>query len=220
MKCLHNTRNTFVLQATEAAAMLGIPFRSVTRFTQMLAGCVIPEKGVDVQEGWRQYGEKIFSAHVEGIKRGMGNFRFVLIHDCGKSNQGLHSLVNIVQNRTKSYCLPPVLKEKGTTWDAASLKVEIDTILTKLGLGTPFLLRSDRGGGDGGASRDLAFEWNIRFLSCLPHALSNVVTALQKHLKSASNMVYKLAFSLNYVLATSTRQSRWLAVQEKTQHDS
>lgn len=214
-KLFPKTRSTVVQkQAAHGSLFLGIPPQKLTTFTQMLGGSVIPAGGIDVTAAVKQHGPELTSATNEVIKKKMSGRPFFIIHDLGtKGEFSIHSI--IVQSREASYALEPRTL-KGTSFTGDELLSVTKEMLRDVGIeGTPFLIRSDRGGATGAASRRLAASWGVPFLGCPMHMLNNVVKEIQFWLEDRKNVAFVLCDLLNNLFnGQDKRVSRWKQKQE------
>ena len=83
--------------------------------------------------------------------------------------------------------------------------------------GHPFLIRSDRGGGDGRSSRCLAEAWLCCFLACFAHLLSNTIEEYENTLEKAGHNIVTLHSAIRkafYDPETNGREKRWVEWQK------
>ena len=206
--------------AVELTAMLGIPFRAASLLLKGLAGRTIPAHGIDIQRGWREHGNVIYGAHVDEIKKNLGNQKISLVHDGGSSLQGHTVAVFIAQTRERSYCLP--LQYSDTPYTGETLKKALEACLGEVGmtLSDVRLIRSDRGGASGGVSRELSVLLNVPYISCTSHLLHNVCSDVRTTLKADSDLVYEILHLSNFVFHDAKQQKRWRAFQKQFQKGS
>ena len=129
--------------------------------------------------------------------------------------------VNILlaQYRTWGACLLPLVQR--TTFTGNELAVAMtEALFCNGGIETkPFLLRSDRGGADGAASRTLALSWGVAFLSCLAHIFSNIIEEYEASLLAVGNPLIRLHGEMKKAFfgekdGSNGRAMRWKNWQE------
>ena len=202
-------------RVAELCGMLGISFLAATKLLFALKGQTIPHDGINVQTQWTKHGQSVYKRQLAHIATKLKDKPFVLVHDGVSTDHGDTSVIFIAQTRDYSVCLPVQYSSVPFTADTIKEALNASLAECELSLSQVCLIRSDRGGSTGAASRQLSGELGVPFVSCLAHLLNNACTDLKKVLKEKEHLMHHLLHLSNYAFCDAKKQKAWKRVQSE-----
>lgn len=201
----------------DAVLFSGVTYAQFDIILTVLKGVMLPTnpgRTSDIVQ--RQISGKTKEAE-EFITEKITKGRFSVFHDGGHlMGRAVNGLVvqKQVNGQHLSAVLKPLILESGSFTANMLCKLVPSQLPPRV---TPWLVRSDRGGCDGGASRELARLWSAIFLACLAHILNNIAEEFEEscgeHLAVELLRCIRQAFFANSH-NEETRAHRWVVFQK------
>lgn len=213
--CTKKNTNALEIKVAHVSRYTGIPPQKLETALKMLGGMELPVGGVNVRGAVRKHGEAMTKASLAAIRQQVESKAYVLIHDLGTIG-GASAQSIIIQTRDLSFALPLIWAPNGESFDGDELLSCTKEALKAVGIEhPPLLVRSDRGGATGSASRQLAASWGVPFVSCPAHLANNGLSDLLDHLKDTGTTAWRVVHYLNALFETvPSREARWKALQQ------